>query len=217
GPDLDYLLLQASVHGDPAPLFRALDKLAHLLAFFHSRPVPALLVTPEPALAYLDKVMAQLLEAGPLTREDWQALAHERDAWEERCQDFSDRQVLIHGDATPTNFLFPNGRAVALDLERLRIGDRLWDLSWVAGELKHAWGWRTADFSGSEAAIRHFFRMYLTAAGLAPALTRRLFSLNPFYMALAELRIARNLYLTRDYRRQLVAEARRCLAHGRQR
>jgi hypothetical protein len=34
-------------------------------------------------------------------------------------------------------------------------------------------------------------------------------------MALAELRIARNLYLTRDYRRELVAEARRCLAHGR--
>src|SRR5665648_668018 len=88
------------------------------------------------------------------------ALARERHAWEERFQDFPDRQVLIHGDATPTNFLFPNGRAVALDLERLRVGDRLWDLSWVAGELKHAWGWRTADFSGSEAGIRHFFRMY---------------------------------------------------------
>jgi aminoglycoside phosphotransferase len=215
GSDLDHLLLRASVHGDPAPLFQALEELAHLLAFFHSRPVPALLAAPQPALAYLDKVMAQLLGAGLLTREDCQALARERDAWEERFQDFSDWQVLIHGDATPTNFLFPNGRAVALDLERLRAGDRLWDLSWVAGELKHAWGWRTADFSGSEAAIRHFFRMYLAAAGLDPALTRRLFSLNPFYMALAELRIVRNLYLTQDYRRELVAEARRCLAHGR--
>jgi aminoglycoside phosphotransferase len=218
GPDLDHLLLRASVHGDPAPLFQALEKLAHLLAFFHTRPVPADPVdpvAPQPALIYLDKVMAQVLEAGLLTREDCQALARERDAWETRFQDFFDWQVLIHGDATPTNFLFPNGRAVALDLERLRIGDRLWDLSWVAGELNHAWGWRTADFSGSEAAIRHFFRMYLTAAGLDPALTRRLFSLNPFYMALAELRIARNLYLTQDYRRELVAEARRCLAHGR--
>ena len=217
GPDLDHLLLRASVHGDPAPLFQALDQLAHLLAFFHSRPVPALPVTSQPALVYLDKLMAQLLEAGMLTREDWQALARERHAWEERFQDFSDRQVLIHGDATPTNFLVPNGRAVALDLERLRVGDRLWDLSWVAGELKHAWGWRSADFCGSEAAIRHFFRMYLTAAGLDPALTHRLVSLNPFYMALAELRIARNLYLTRDYRRELVGEARRCLAHGRTR
>jgi aminoglycoside phosphotransferase len=215
GPDLDHFLLRASVHNDPAPLFQALDQLGNLLAWFHSRPVPALPVTPAPALAYLDKVMAQLLEAGLLTREDCQALARERHAWEARFQDFSDRQVLIHGDATPTNFLFPNGRAVALDLERLRLGDRLWDLSWVAGELRHAWGWRRADFSGSEAAIRHFFRMYLTAAGLDPSLTRRIFSLNPFYMALAELRIARNLYLTRDYRRELVAEAGRCLAHGR--
>ena len=215
GPDLDHLLLQACVHGDPAPLFRGLEKLAHLLAFFHSRPVTARPVSPEPALAYLDKVMTQLREAGLLTREDWQALAHERQAWEARCQDFPDGQVLIHGDATPTNFLFPNGRAVALDLERLGHGDRLWDLSWVAGELRHAWGWRTAHFGGSEAAIGHFFRMYLTAAGPDAALTHRLFSLNPFYMALAELRIARNLYLTHDYRRELVAEARRCLTHGR--
>jgi len=217
GPDLDHLLLQACVHEDPAPLFRGLEKLAHLLAFFHSRPVPVLPVSPAPALAYLDKVMVQLLEAGLLAREDRLAFVGERAAWEARFQKFSDRQVLIHGDATSTNFLFPDGRAVALDLERLRGGDRLWDLSWVAGELKHAWGWRTSDFSGSEGAIQHFFRMYLTAAGLDPALTHRLFSLNPCYMALAELRIARNLYLTWDYRRELVAEARRCLAHGRKR
>jgi aminoglycoside phosphotransferase len=215
GPDLDHLLLQACVHNDPAPLFRGLEKLARLLGFFHSRPVPAPPVSPQPGLAYLDKVLAQLREAGRLTREDWQALAHERDAWEGRFQDFPDRQVLIHGDATPTNFLFPDGRAVALDLERLGHGDRLWDLSWVAGELRHAWGWRTADFGGSEAAIRHFFRRYLAAAGPDAALTQRIFSLNPFYMALAELRIARNLYLSHDYRRELVAEARRCLAHGR--
>jgi aminoglycoside phosphotransferase len=215
GPDLDHLLLQACVHGNPAPLFRSLKQLAHLLAFFHSRPLPARPVSPGPALAYLDKVMAQLLEAGLLAREDCQALARERQAWEVRCQDFGDRQVLIHGDATPTNFLFPDGRAVALDLERLGHGDRLWDLSWVAGELKHAWGWRTADFGGSEGPIRHFFQAYLTAAHLDPVLIRRVYGLNPFYMAMAELRIARNRYLSHGYRRELVAEARRCLTHGR--
>ena len=215
GPDLDHLLLQACVHGNPAPLLRGLEQLARLLARFHSRPVSNLPVSPEPGLAYLDKVMAQLLAAGRLTREDRLALETERACWEDRLVDFTDRQVLIHGDATPTNFLFPNGEAVALDLERLGPGDRLWDLSWVAGELKHAWGWRTTNFCGSEAAIRHFFRMYLNATDFDPALTDRLFQLNPFYMALAELRIARNLYLTPDYRRELVAEARRCLVHGR--
>jgi hypothetical protein len=215
GPDLDHLLFKACAGRDSTPLYQGLEKLAHLLAFFHSRPVPISPVTPEPALAYLDKLMAQLEAAGLLTSEDCRTLARERAAWEARFQDFADRQVLIHGDATPTNFLFPDGRAVALDLEKLRAGDRLWDLSWVAGELKHAWGWRTGNPGESEGAIRHFFQAYLTAQPLAPSLTGRLYGLNPFYMALAELRVARNLYLSWDYRRELVAEARRCLAHGR--
>ncbi|MCK9378031.1 MAG: aminoglycoside phosphotransferase family protein [Syntrophobacterales bacterium] len=215
GPDLDHLILGAARQGDWAPLGRSLEKLAHLLAIFHSRPVPTSPVSPDPALAYLDKLMAQLQQAGLLTPEDSWTLSDERLAWQARFQDFTDRQVLIHGDATPTNFLFPDSRAVALDLERLRLGDRLWDLSWLAGELKHAWSWRTGNPDGAEGAIGHLFRSYLTAANLDPAQARRLYTLNPLYMALAELRIARNLYLTRDYRRELVAEARRCLAHGR--
>jgi aminoglycoside phosphotransferase len=215
GPDLDNLIRQACLHGDLAPLKRGLQKLANLLAIFHTRPVQALTVEPAPALAYLDKVMGQLQAAGLLTLEDWQALTYERAQWETRFRDFDDGQVLVHGDATPTNFLFPDGRALALDLEKLRVGDRLWDLSWVAGELKNAWGWRLQNWGGAEAAIGHFFRSYLAAVDFTPAQTGRLYSLNPFYMALAELRIARNLYLTIDYRRELVAEARRCLASGR--
>lgn len=214
GPDLDSLIQAACHHGDPASLERGLEKLARLLAFFHSRPVPAAPVSPDPALAYLDKVMGQLQAAGLLTRDDWQALTDERAFWATRFRDFPDRQVLVHGDATPTNFLFPDGRAVALDLEKLRVCDRLWDLSWVAGELKHAWGWRLQNLGGAEGAIGHFFSAYRASAGLAPALTGRLSSLNPLYMALAELRIARNLYLSWDYRRELVAEARRCLIGG---
>jgi hypothetical protein len=227
GPDLDQLLGRACVHGDHTPLHHALDSLAQLLAGLHSppnlpnpssppaRPVPEAPVPSGPALAYLNKVTGQLAALGLLTREDRRGLEVERPAWEAALAEFPDSQVLVHGDATPTNFLFPNGKAVALDLERLRRGDRLWDLAWVAGELKHAWGWRAGDMSGAEGAIRHFFRAYVTAlpqgAGLAP----RVFRLNPFYMALAELRIARNSYLSWDYRRELVAEARRCLAAGR--
>ena len=123
--------------------------------------------------------------------------------------------MLLHGDATPTNFLSPEGRAVAVDLERLRPGDRLFDLSWVAGELRHAWGWRGRDFGESEAASECFFQSYLAALPADADLTRRIFMLNPFYMALAELRIARNSYLTFEYRRALVTEAQRCLSFGR--
>ena len=216
GPDLDQLLAQACAGSAPHLLNPALDRLARLLIRFHSRPGETAPVTPAPALAYLAKVMGQLAGAGLLSPEDQRSLVKEGILWSKWFSRFPDRLVLVHGDATPTNFLFPNGRAVALDLERLRVGDRLWDLSWVAGELKHAWGWRTGNFAAAEGAIRHFFSAYLAALPPDPDIARRLYHLNPFYMALAELRIARNDYLSRDYRRELVAEARRCLAGGRQ-
>ncbi len=215
GPDLDRLLALAGEGRGAHLLNPALAGLARLLAFFHSRPVREKAVIPEPALAYLDKLMGQLAEAGLLSPEDHRSLAEEGHLWADRFASFPDRQVLVHGDATPTNFLFPDGRAVALDLERLRVADRLWDLSWVAAELKHAWGWRLGNFNAAEGAIRHFFQAYLEALAPEPDTARRLQHLNPFYMALAELRIARNAYLSRDYRRELVAEARRCLASGR--
>jgi aminoglycoside phosphotransferase len=215
GPDLDHFLLRACMQGETEALHRALENLAELLAFFHTRPVPPIPVSPQAALEYLDKLGRQLQGLGLLSPEDKGALEEEKIAWESRFHDFGDRQVLIHGDATPTNFLFPDGGAVALDLERLRLDDRLWDLSWVAGELKHAWGWRTHDLAGGERAIRHFFGAYLAALPPDAALAHRLYCLNPFYLALAELRIARNAYLSWDYRRALVAEARACLAWGR--
>ncbi len=215
GPNLDQLLELACLHGQAAPLSGALESLARLLAFFHSRPIPPTPVFPAPALEYLEKVIGQLWDLGLLTQEDRRGLEAELAAWQSSLASLPDQQVLVHGDATPTNFLFPDGQAVALDLERLRPGDRLWDLSWVSGELKHAWAWRTGDLQGAEGFIRFFFAAYLAALPGGTAAAARLFRLNPLFMAMAELRIARNAYLAWDYRRELVAESRRCLAAGR--
>jgi hypothetical protein len=215
GPDLDRLLAQACHGGGGQLLNPALDRLARLLVRFHGAMARGEPVSPDPALTYLDKLLRQLSGAGLLSPAEQDDLAREGRLWSARFAAFPDRQVLVHGDATPTNFLFPDGRAVALDLERLRVADRLWDLSWVAAELKHAWGWRTGNFFAGEEAIRHFFQVYLEALSPEPDLPRRLHHLNPFYMALAELRIARNAYLAWDHRRWLVAEARRCLTYGR--
>jgi aminoglycoside phosphotransferase (APT) family kinase protein len=52
---------------------------------------------------------------------------------------WQDRQVWQHGDATPANFLFGPGMDVAaIDLERMKRGDRMFDVGRVAGELLHA-------------------------------------------------------------------------------
>ncbi|MCL4502680.1 MAG: aminoglycoside phosphotransferase family protein [Deltaproteobacteria bacterium] len=222
GPDLDCLIRGACEHGEMPGLRRGLESLAELFAFFHSRALSEAAVSGLEALRYLDKLMQQLQGVGLLTADDQAALAAERSYWEIRLAQFSDRQVLVHGDATPTNFLFPDhggppprGRAVALDLERLRFADRLWDLSWVAGELRHAWAWRTGNAAAAEEIIGLFFSAYLSVSPEGSSLAERLYLLNPLYMALAELRIARNTYLSWDYRRWLVGEARRCLNFGR--
>ena len=107
------------------------------------------------------------------------------------------------------------GRAIAVDLERLRVADRLFDLSWIAGELKHAWGWRFHNFAASEPYIGHFLRSYLQDSRADAALEDRVYRLNPFYMALAELRIARNDFVSWEYRRALIHEAMCCFTFGR--
>jgi aminoglycoside phosphotransferase len=215
GPDLDNFLMGAGSPEGQEDLRDKLKNLAELLAFFHSRPLPPEPLSPRPALTYLDKLKGQLLANGILTHAEGQCLKEERMHWERLLTRFPDHKVLVHGDATPTNFLFPDGRAVAVDLERLRAADRLFDLSWIAGELKHAWGWRFHNFAAGEPAIGHFFGSYLQAVGADAALEDRVYRLNPFYMALAELRIARNDYLSWEYRRALVNEAMCCLTFGR--
>ncbi|MGQ9687903.1 MAG: phosphotransferase [Desulfobaccales bacterium] len=215
GPDLDYFLAQACQGWEREACFAKVANLGELLAFFHTRPVPSELVSLEPAFAYLKKLQGQLQALGLLSPADINFLAAVRRFWEDQDTAFPDRRVLLHGDATPTNFLFPNGRIIALDLERLRPGDRLFDLSWIAGELKHAWAWRQGDWVAGEKLIQTFFQAYLKALSASDYLSRRVFALNPFYMALAEMRIARNSYLSWEYRRALVAEALKCLDPGR--
>jgi Ser/Thr protein kinase RdoA (MazF antagonist) len=215
GYDLDHYLHNAVHHGGLTECFARLQRLAELLAFFHTRPLTRRAVTFAAALTYFQKLVGQLESQGLLSVSEKNFLEEESRAWSQIFGRYDDHQVLLHGDATPTNFLFPDGRAVALDLERLRAGDRLFDLSWVAGELCHAWGFRGLDFRASEPAIRLFFRAYLEALPKGPPAAERIFALNPFYMALAELRIARNDYLSWDYRRALLKEACQCLTYGR--
>ena len=77
---------------------------------------------------------------------------------------WEDQQVWLHGDATPANFLFGHGMDVAaIDLERMKRGDRMFDVGRIAGELQHSFMAATGDkrapnrssaiSSGSTAAI----------------------------------------------------------------
>ena len=158
----------------------------------------------------IDKLRRQtVLDAGA-AREIWRL----RDRWLGRSR-MRAGEAIVHGDATPTNFLFgEGGDVVAIDLERMKHADPAWDLGMVCGELKHAFLWRTGGGGAAEPFIRTFLERYAAAfpdpAATFRAVTRRL----PFFMALTELRIARNEWLCWQHRLRLVREARACLDWG---
>ena len=60
GTDLDYYLSEATQGRGLETCLHKVAKLAELLAFFHSRPLPHWPVSPEPALAYFQKLRGQL-------------------------------------------------------------------------------------------------------------------------------------------------------------
>ena len=137
-----------------------------------------------------------------------------RQAWADRIGSSGrDGEVIVHGDATPTNFLFTDHGVTGIDLERMKWADRCWDLGFMAAELKHHFMWRSGDGWAAERFIGHFLREYAAGCGgrrMFEETTRRL----PVYMALGLLRIARNRWLGGPYRRDLVREAKQCLQYG---
>ena len=129
---------------------------------------------------------------------------------------WQDQQVWLHGDATPANFLFGHGLdAAAIDLERMKRGDRMFDVGRVAGELQHAFMLATGDRFRAEPFIGHFLWEYSChfpdrRRTPSASITARA----PYYMGLNLLRIARNDYIDGDYGGRLVAQAKELLRAG---
>jgi hypothetical protein len=99
----------------------------------------------------------------------------------------------------------------AIDLERMKRGDRMFDVGRVAGELQHAFMRDSGDRHRADPFIEHFLREYSShfpdRQGMFGSVTARA----PYYMALNLLRIARNDYIDRDYGGRLASQAKRLL------
>src|ERR1019366_3746823 len=123
------------------------------------------------------------------------------DLWREKPRMWEDRQGFVHGDATPSNFLFGDGLSViAIDLERMRRADRVFDLGRIARELQHLYLQRTGNKYPPEPFISPFLWEY---ACHFPDRSRAFQSITgriPFQMALTLLRIARNSWVDEPHR-----------------
>ena len=213
GKDLDHYIVRAAHERQQNQLFRKLTKLAGFLADLHNRTASeASGVDFGPALAKTRKTVGQLVQMGVMHDVHQRNLESLLGEWRRKGEMWADCEVTVHGDATPTNFFFPPHDGVtAIDLEHARRADRSYDVGMIAGELKHHFAWRVGCAGDAEPFIGHFLWEYCghfpNRDAAFTAVTQRM----RFYMALAELRIARNGWLSWGHRKWLVDEAERCL------
>jgi hypothetical protein len=195
-----------------AHLFWRLKALAFFLATQHNRTANGTDVNFDSDCRYFDTLLDRLREVRRIGQWDVEEFSWLRDRWRERPQMWQDQQVWLHGDATPANFLFGPGMDVAaIDLERMKRGDRMFDVGRITGELQHAFMAATGDKWRAEPFIGHFLWEYSCHF---PDRRRTFSSITarvPYYMGLNMLRIARNDYLSSAYSGQLVAQAKALL------
>lgn len=212
GETLSRVITNAMVDGRKQRLFRKLSGLGHFFATLHNRTAGDYLVDFDEACRLMERFVRFLMERWGLRDDNAQTFQYLRERWRGRSCMWEDRAVLVHGDATPSNIFFSRGRDVmAIDLERMKWADRVFDLGWLCGELKHFFFRHTRDPWAAEPFIGHFLWEYCChfpdRDAAFRAITRRL----PFYMAITLLRIARNSWIDHDYRQRLIGEAEQIL------
>ena len=212
GEEFSHAIARATRYGDDAHLYWRLKALAYFLATQHNRTANGATVDFDPDCRYFDKVVGRLKNADRIGQWDVDELSWLRDRWRDRPRMWQDRQVWLHGDATPANFLFGHGMDVAaIDLERMKRGDRMFDVGRVAGELQHSFMRAVGDWRRAEPFIGHFLWEYSCHFPDRERTFESITARAPYYMGLNLLRIARNDYIDGDYGGRLVARAKKLL------
>ena len=212
GTPLTAFISRAIQEGAHEPLFQKLTALAYFLASLHNRTALTDRVDFNRDCSYFDRIVNQLRDRGHVGPDEAQEFRRLKEWWRGKGTMWEDNQVIVHGDATPSNILFGDGLwVIAIDLERMKQADRVFDVGRVAGEIKHFFMQQTGERLGAEPFIGHFLWEYAChfpdRHSAFASVTHRV----PFYMGLTLLRIARNSWIDGRYRRMLLDEARKTL------
>jgi aminoglycoside phosphotransferase (APT) family kinase protein len=158
--------------------------------------------------SYFDRIMDQLKNRGYIGWDEAENFHRLKEQWRGKEFMWEDNQVLVHGDMTPTNVLFGDGLwVIAIDLERMKIADRVFDVGRVVAEIKHFFMQYAGNKWLAEPFIGHFLWEYACHFPDRERAFRSLVRRVPFHMGITLLRIARNSWITGAYRRQLLDEA----------
>lgn len=215
GESLSSVIQRSIRDGDPGVLYYKLTALAFFLSRFHNQTAQPHPVDFEPAARYAHGMLHTLRCKNWVSGHREEKLHRILEEWKCRPEMWSDCQVIVHGDATPENFLFGDGlHVISFDLERMRCADRVFDLGRLVAELSHFFLLYSGNRQGAEPYIGHFLWEYSChfpdRAAAFQSITKRV----PFYMGINFLRIARNSYFNGEYRQQLLNAASECLKGG---
>lgn len=217
---VDGLTLEDSIairRSQPGKLIPNLKVIAKFLAKLHEGTANT---ESEPdfdkRVMYFQKLIDNLVRYGVLKDDPVVAegLASLVERWTDDPRMMNFTPVLIHGDATTTNFVFPwEGGMVAIDWERAKFADPASDLGRLMAEVAHS----VKQHGGSAIEAQHF--VFSLAQAYCQALSGKwdknaLLDRARFYQALSIARIARNGWVSRLDRTALVAQAMALLSSG---
>ncbi|MDD5176346.1 MAG: phosphotransferase [Sterolibacterium sp.] len=212
GQLLSEVILEAIHHHDHGKLYHKLTALAYFLSSFHNRTAIGVGVDFHQDCAYMDSLINKLSEIRAIGESQAAELYWLRDQWRNQPRMWQDQQVLVHGDATPENFMFGNElQVIAFDLERTKRADRVFDAGRIAGELKHFFMQATGNKYAADPFIGHFLWEYACHFPNRDSAFQSITGRTPFHMGITLLRIARNSWVEGEYRHRLIGEAIECL------
>jgi tRNA A-37 threonylcarbamoyl transferase component Bud32 len=202
----------------PGSLYAGVGQVAAFFAELHGpeRQHPGLDDFPA-AIRYGQKVVSNLARHGVLQEDPIveQGLVRQLENWAADPAMNRYTPALTHGDATTTNFIFPDqaGALVAIDWERAKVTDPAADLGRMMAEITHSLTRYGGNIGEAFPLLDHFQAEYsrniTNASDPVPVLGRSI-----FYQAISALRIARNGWLPRLERMHLVAQAFALLARS---
>lgn len=194
-------------------LYARLTALAYFLATMHNRTAREEPVAFATDVKYLRKLSRTLRELGHLGESTDRELRSLGERWMGFGPMWEDGKVLLHGDATPANFLFRDGIWVGgIDFERSHFGDRSYDVGRIAGELQHAFLRHGGSRQAAEPFIGHFLWEYACNFPDRHEAFAHICARVPFHLATTLLRIARNAWVADGYRAVLLDSVRDALA-----
>ncbi|HEX7455504.1 MAG TPA: phosphotransferase [Gallionella sp.] len=212
GELLSEVILEAIRSGDHGKLYHKLTALAYFLSSFHNRTAIIEGVDFHQDCDYMDSLIDKLHEIRAIGGDEARELCWLRDQWRNTPRMWEDRKVLVHGDATPENFMFGKGlKVITFDLERTKHADRVFDTGRIAGELKHFFMRATGNRNAADPFIGHFLWEYACHFPNRDSAFQSISGRTPFYLGITLLRIARNSWVEPEHRHRLISEAKEYL------